>query len=163
MGVLSLRAVRAANKPGLVGRVHVEFKSAEENIKPSLMISDEEIVGVASAPSEGGDFRQVCASPSSTIETTSPRWSLSFLSFSQQCPVFDWRGGMTSERNIEDGAVFAVLLLSRFSLYLQMRLRKSQPDGRDPDRLLLPSVWREFLRPLSQPFGHHRYCPPLTP
>lgn len=45
MGVLTLYAVLGSKQTSAAGRVHGEFKSLEENIKPSLMISDEEIAG----------------------------------------------------------------------------------------------------------------------
>lgn len=43
--LLSITSSSGSKQTLAVGGVHDEFKSAEENIKPSLMISDEEIAG----------------------------------------------------------------------------------------------------------------------
>lgn len=44
-GRLSISCSLGSKQTLAAGRVHGEFKSLEENIKPSLMISDEKIAG----------------------------------------------------------------------------------------------------------------------
>ena len=44
-GRLSIACSLGSKQTRAAGRVHGEFKSLEENIKPSLMISDEKIAG----------------------------------------------------------------------------------------------------------------------
>lgn len=44
-GCLSIACCLGSKQTSAAGRVHGEFKSLEENIKPSLMISDEKIAG----------------------------------------------------------------------------------------------------------------------
>lgn len=44
-GRLSSACSLGSKQTWAAGRVHVEFKSLEENIKPSLMIADEKIAG----------------------------------------------------------------------------------------------------------------------
>lgn len=93
-GCLSIARRLGSKQTWAAGRVHGEFKSLEENIKPSLMISDEKIAGsflfllcrrylyrveITYRWDLPAPTCRLCYSISSTIAKTSPRRLLWFL------------------------------------------------------------------------------------